>query len=618
MSNLIGQDSKQAMYKSVAEVWGLLNRRDRFILKLAIFLQGALSILDLFGVALIGAIGALSIYGIQSQNSESFATYFTNVLGIEGLIFQTQIFVLSSLAIFVLLTKTVLSLLITKKSLDFVSKRGALISGKLLNDLLHTSPQEINSYSRQELIFAVTTGVQYLTTGVIGLSISVLADFSLLVILGLGLIVFNPSLALTTLTIFISVGIALSLYYKNKAFKVGSAETIAHVNSSDVMNEVLSTFRESLVRDTRENYVEKFTNYRINVSGAEAKRTFMPFVSKYVMEIAIIVGAFFVAGVQYALFDAKTATAGLAVFFGASSRLAPSVLRIQQGLNQLRIFLGQSQSSRSLLFRSEFGNQTPANVQSDLSELTIQEGFNPHVLVSNLNYAYQGNETFQLRIDSLEVPSFSHVAIVGSSGSGKTTLIDLLLGVIEPSSGEVRISGVAPRGAFKLWPGYVGYVPQQITIASGNVSENVALGFKKQDINFARVKESLSLAGLEEFASEDANGLFLEVGEAGYRLSGGQRQRIGIARALYTSPRLLVLDEATSSLDSLTEFDITNSLSRIKQKMTMITIAHRLSTVKMADKVIFMENGQILASGSFDEVRAKVKTFDKQANLLGL
>jgi ATP-binding cassette subfamily C protein len=197
-------------------------------------------------------------------------------------------------------------------------------------------------------------------------------------------------------------------------------------------------------------------------------------------------------------------------------------------------------------------------------------------------------------------------------------LIDLLLGVIEPSSGKVTISGVEPREAFKIWPGSVGYVPQQIVIASGSVAENVALGFKKLEINFLKVKECLLLAGLEEFASEDLNGLSLEVGEAGYRLSGGQRQRIGIARALYTSPRLLVLDEATSSLDSLTEFDITNSLSRIKQKMSMITIAHRLSTVKMADEVIFMKKGHVLASGSFDEVRAKVKTFDKQANLLGL
>jgi ABC-type transport system involved in cytochrome bd biosynthesis fused ATPase/permease subunit len=142
--------------------------------------------------------------------------------------------------------------------------------------------------------------------------------------------------------------------------------------------------------------------------------------------------------------------------------------------------LGQSQSSRALLFRSGFGNQNPANIRNDLRELTTEKDFNPHVLVTSLNYVYQGNEAFRLQIDSLEVPSFSHVAIVGSSGSGKTTLIDLLLGVIEPSSGKVTISGVEPREAFKMWPGSVGYVPQQIIIAPGSVAENVALGLKKQ------------------------------------------------------------------------------------------------------------------------------------------
>jgi ABC-type bacteriocin/lantibiotic exporter with double-glycine peptidase domain len=196
--------------------------------------------------------------------------------------------------------------------------------------------------------------------------------------------------------------------------------------------------------------------------------------------------------------------------------------------------------------------------------------------------------------------------------------VDLILGILEPSSGEVKISGMSPKQAFRKWPGAVGYVPQDTVIASGSILQNVALGYDVESSDKSRVKECLIIAGLHEFSSEDEAGIFLQTGGSGHKLSGGQKQRIGIARALYTNPKLLVMDEATSSLDSVTEFDITQALAGLRKKLTLVTIAHRLSTVQAADVVLYMQNGEILASGSFEEVREKVKVFDLQANLLGL
>jgi ABC-type multidrug transport system fused ATPase/permease subunit len=161
-------------------------------------------------------------------------------------------------------------------------------------------------------------------------------------------------------------------------------------------------------------------------------------------------------------------------------------------------------------------------------------------------------------------------------------------------------------------------VPQETVIIAGTILDNVVLGYDLVTADVEQVKKSLSLAGLSEFLNVDLSGLYLEVGGRGHKLSGGQRQRIGIARALYTNPKLLVLDEATSSLDSATEFDITESLNILKQNLSLITIAHRLSTVQAADLVIYIEDGEILSKGTFEEVRKSVKTFDFQANLLGL
>jgi ATP-binding cassette subfamily C protein len=598
-------------------ILGYLTARDRLILKLVVIFQILLAILDLVGVALIGVIATLSVYGIQSQDSGNFGVFFTRLLGVDGESFQKQILILSLMTITILLSKTVASLWITKRSLKFVSRRGAMLSGKLLRKILNKPSAEINSYSHQELIYAATNGVQNLMTGIVGISMSAIADTFLLLLLTVGLFIFNPVLALTTFILFSFIGIFLSMYLKNKAFKIGSAETLAHVSSNDKISEVLSTFRESVVRDTREAYVEDFEILRNRVSNAVAKRTFMPFVSKYVMEVSITCGAFIMAGIQFALYDSKTAIAGLAIFFGASSRIAPAVLRIQQGATQVKSYLGQSQKTLVLLEA-----QADLNLDDDRPRVSRPDfdaiGFVPEVMVKNLRFKYSCESDFELRISELTISPNKHVAIVGTSGSGKTTLVDLILGLLRPSTGTIEISGCQPLESFKKWPGAVGYVPQETVVTSGTILDNVLLGYDRDSADLERVKKSLTFAGLGQFSNEDFTGLYLEVGGRGYKLSGGQRQRIGIARALYTNPKLLVLDEATSSLDSATEFDITESLNVLKQNLSLITIAHRLSTVQSADLVIYIEDGKILSSGSFDEVRKSVKSFDFQANLLGL
>ena len=235
-----------------------LTNRDRLILKAVVLFQILLSILDVIGVALIGVIATLSVYGIQSQDSGNFAKFLTDTLGVSDESFQRQILILSLLTIVLLLSKTIASLWVTRRSLSFISRRGATLSGTLLRKILRKPSAEINAYSQQDLIYAATNGVQNLMTGIVGISISIVSDTFLLILLTLGLFLFNPVLALTTFILFSLVGVFLSAYLKNKAFKIGSNETLAHVSSTDKMSEVLSTYRESVVRDTREAYVQDF------------------------------------------------------------------------------------------------------------------------------------------------------------------------------------------------------------------------------------------------------------------------------------------------------------------------------------------------------------------------
>ena len=210
------------------------------------------------------------------------------------------------------------------------------------------------------------------------------------------------------------------------------------------------------------------------------------------------------------------------------------------------------------------------------------------------------------------------VAIVGPSGAGKSTLADVLLGIITPDKGSVLISGKPPAEATSSWPGAISYTPQNIMISDGTILENISLGFARDSYPMDAIVHSLEIAQLTSYVESLPDGIYTQVGENGVNLSGGQRQRLGIARAMFTHPKFLVLDEATSSLDGQTEADLSRAIQSIKGHVTVFLIAHRLSTIRFADVVHYMDKGRIIASGSFEEVRRAVKDFDNQANLMGL
>lgn len=298
----------------------------------------------------------------------------------------------------------------------------------------------------------------------------------------------------------------------------------------------------------------------------------------------------------------------------ATTRIAPAILRLQQGLVQIKNYLGNSAVTIELLnLQREPDLKAQAIVHSGSTT-----DFQPEIILRNIDYKYEVDSEFEIKGLSFRISPGEHVAIVGPSGSGKTTLVDIILGVIRPDSGEVTISGINPLAAFKTWPQSVSYVPQQTSISNRSLRENILLGLKSENENDIKIRKALSKAGLAELIDFLPSGLDTILGDNGFKLSGGQRQRIGIARALYTSPSLLVMDEATSALDANTEDEITKTLLELKQEITLITIAHRLSTVREADRVFYFDKGRLEAEGTFEEVRSKVPNFDKQANLMGL
>lgn len=580
-----------------------------------VILQICLGFLDLLGVAAIGILGALAVTGVQSQQPGNRVSSALEFLNISELTFQNQVALLGIGAASLLIVRTIISIFVTRRIFFFLSRRGALISSKLISKLLSQPLLRVQSQTSQELVYSLTAGVSAITLGVLATTVTLVADASLLLIMVVGLFVVDSLIAVTTILFF---GVLVLVLYKSmnvKAQELGSLNSKYSVASTEKIVQVLDSYREAVVGNRRNYYAREIGALRLKLADVLAEMQFMPNVSKYVIESGMVIGAVVIAGAQFALQDARHAVATLSVFLAAGTRIAPAILRLQQSLIGIKSSIGSALPT--LLLIESLENSSEIVLVEDRLK-TSHIGFEANLQIDSVSITYPEKLVPALSHISINVPSGQSLAIVGPSGAGKTTLVDVLLGVLPPTEGSITISGKSPLQAISIWTGAMAYVPQDVKLTNGTIRENVALGYPLEVASDELVWEALKISQLETFVKTLPAGLETHVGERGAKLSGGQRQRLGVARAMFTKPKLLVLDEATSSLDGQTETEISDAIQALQGSVTVVMIAHRLSTVRNADQVIYLDNGEIIARGTFAEVRQAVPDFDKQAQLMGL
>jgi ABC-type multidrug transport system fused ATPase/permease subunit len=594
----------------------LLPRKTHKRLLKILVVQLFLGFLDLLGVALIGLVGALSIAGIQSQQPSNQINELMILVHLDNLNFQSQVGILASISATVFVGRTLFSLYFNKRILEVLSHEAQRLSTNQVSVVMRDSISLRDKLSTQQIITNLTTGLDSLVIGYIGNFLMLASDLVILLVISVGLIVVNPVLAFFSLIYFLALAYLLHIVLSKKGKKFGRLHDSLSVSTSKLIYASVGAARELNVHGRSGYQAMKISEVRNRSIANLSNMAVLPNIGKYIMESSVIVGAVLLAGYQFLAQNAVGAISTLAIFMAAGSRVAPSVLRIQQGLLQISYHMGMSQSTLEMLESSSFAKIPVATDPSEFSR--THEGFNPVVSLRNVEISYPEAKSPALKGINLEFCVGDKVAIVGPTGSGKSTLLDVILGMRSQDAGEVQISNENPEEAIKKWPGAISYVPQEIEVIPGTIRENLCLGYSPGDIAEPYLWSALEVANLASFVRESKFGLDTELGERGVSISGGQKQRLGIARALLTAPKLLILDEATSSLDGKTEYEISEAINALDESITVILVAHRLSTVREMSKVVYLAGGEMVAAGNFEEIRKMVPDFDEQAELMGL
>jgi ATP-binding cassette, subfamily B, bacterial PglK len=585
------------LIEQVKQSLSYLDRREKTRLSIAILVQIVLALLDMAAAASLGIVGVIAAVSITNSSVPNSVLKLENALGIANFAAAVQITILSLVTVVLFILKTAGSLYLNRKVLLFLAGRQVHIAREIWNKLLRGDYLTIARYPRQELAQAITDSLNISIIGVLGNFILAFSELILLSFLFILLSVLYPAMAILILLTLGTLAFLTQNLVGEKTRKLNAEYSLAAVASKAVLMDALSALPEIKVSGHFSTFIDKFAIDRANAAGAYVRSLWLGQVPKYVLEIGLVFSGFILFFFTQETSTAIDAIGKIAVFLTVSSRLVPSILRLQALLISLHANTGISKSINTLQEELlKIKNSTfNVNSQDSISLNQIEATVATEILLEGVSFRYMHRpQTFEF--GDISIPRGKTIAILGRSGVGKTTLVQLILGLIEPITGSVKLDGLSPRNRIAAKVGSITYLPQSVAIVSGSIAENVALGIPLEDIDEDRLWDALEVGALIDWVDSQPGGLTTSIDQAGLNLSGGQLQRIGIARAVYSRPNLIVLDEPTSSLDEKTENAFLSMLENLRGQTTILMITHKLATLDYVDGAILLEESNNLVT----------------------
>ncbi|MDA9371005.1 ABC transporter ATP-binding protein/permease [Gammaproteobacteria bacterium] len=573
-----------------------------FLLQLLIIFM---SITEVISLMLIG--GFLSIISDFEQiYNNSIAFYFFNYLDQDTP--EQFIAVIGFGVLFFLIFSALLSVFTVWRLSIFSAQIGAHLSSQLFAYYMLQPWLFHAAGNSSELINKIAAETERVNSGIISPLLQLNAKIILAFLICISLFIYDPIVA--SLIAFVFSSSYFVLFFTVRRSLTINGERISRFQALryKLMGEGFGGIKELLLSGRQNYFIDQFEEASINFSYAKARNLIFGQIPRYLIEMVA-----FSMVIIFVLYLVLTSTASLASIFPVISLYALAALKLLPALQQIYYSLSMIRGHLPGLHNMEedLKRSAEASNQKSLFDLTTNEcNFSKNVRLENISFSYEGTSQKTLQNINLNIGCNQTIGIVGSSGSGKSTIIDILLGLIQPDSGAIFLDDVKLDSTnLRLWQQSIGFVSQNIFLADETIEKNITFGISNEQVDKEKLSTAIALAQLKDFIVSLPKKEKTIVGERGVQLSGGQRQRIGIARALYNNSKILILDEATSSLDGITEKLIMESINSFMGKKTLIIIAHRLSTVKKCDQIYLLEKGKILEEGNFEVLSKKSTIF---------
>ena len=609
------------MKKSIERLLEALPATKRSLgMMLMIFLFS--SILEVFGIGIIGPFISVATNPSEIYQYSALNWAYQNFGFVQE---EPFIVTLGGVIFFVYCLKTLTVYLTQVTIIKFSDRQQKLLIMKLAKGYFEASYIYHSRKNSSAIIdFIIEIANRFTTT----ILMPILTTTSNLIV---STFLFIFLLSTSPISVIIFLGVLLPIIYCINLFKPKVVEWGKRVRRSKEgiirhVNHGFGGIKEVKVIGCEPYFEEKILEMTSLLEESHVKFSSFQIVPRYLMELVMVLCVVITISVSLVWTSDNNLTSTLGVFALASIRLIPSVSNCLNGINKLRnSSYTISQICLELAELAKYSSATLSIHPSTADDLATQNRrkvlFNPSPMLGNnrfhsadnkrfnkisiedISYSYEGSINYAIKNMSLDIFRGESIAFVGKSGSGKTTLADIILGLLTPQHGDIKLDGSSIYTDLNAWQNTVGYIPQSIFLMDDTIERNIAFGVPDHEIDIDKIYEAIDLAQLTEVIDNLPEGIKTGVGERGVLLSGGQRQRVGIARCLYHDREILVLDEATAALDNNTERLVTDAIRSLSGRKTLITIAHRLSTIEHCDRVYHLANGEIINAGKYADVQ---------------
>tara|TARA_B100000242_G_scaffold293318_1_gene271063 strand:+ start:1899 stop:3680 length:1782 start_codon:yes stop_codon:yes gene_type:complete len=591
-----------------ADLKYLFKKKEKFQISLLLIGSIIMAFFEVVGVASILPFMSMVLDPDQISSNQilSFLFNFFKFDNVETFLFY------SGVAVLVLLAFSNFFSAFMYWAITYFSKmQGHIISMRLLKHYLSNNYLFFIERNSSDLGKNILSEIDRVVKGVVLQALQAISKAILTIVVFTFLIYINPFIAIISV---LSIGGAYFIFYiisRSYLSTIGEKQSIALFHRYRTVDEAMMGIKDIKLKSLERNFIGRFRQPSIDNARFSAQGLVIAILPRYLLETVAFGG---IISIILILLSNDVLISEiipvLSLYAVAGYRLLPAVQNIYSAQSMIKY------NRPALMIIINDLKEIETEEKNELSnEVDQMIKFDKKITVNDIFFKYPKSKKNVIDGISLSILKNTSIGFAGSTGSGKTTLIDVILGLLDPKKGNIIVDETIINNQNLLsWQNKISYVPQTIFLIDESISSNIAFGIKREEIDHDKVAKAAQLANLDRFVEDLPEKYDTLVGENGVKLSGGQRQRIGIARALYNEPEVLVLDEATSALDGITENYVMEAIESLSNKLTLIIVAHRITTIENCDMIYFLEEGKIKDYGTYNELISKNSQFKKMAS----